>query len=115
MEVVKTILGGVVDLTENLVRAFNDPNLFELEEDEEYGEKVYYAWSTGGKLEFPIEDVLITDGGRCNWDAIDYVEKHGNMWIHAGEKDSFGWLTGVIEPRKLPEWTNGIKVEIVYG
>ena len=112
MEVCNTILGEVVDLTENIVRAFKDPGLFELSEDE-YGRKVY--WTSSDKLEFPIEEVLITNGGRCNWDSINYVEKQADVWIHAGEKDSFGWLTGVIEPNKLPEWTNGIKVEIVYG
>lgn len=109
MEVCKG-LGGVVDLTENLIRAFNDPELFE--QDEETGD--YYTWSD--KLEFPIEKYLITGDGRCNWDAINYVSKHGNFYIHAGDRDSFGWLTGVIEPKKdPPEWTKGKRICIVYG
>lgn len=109
MEVCKGI-GGVVDLTENLIRAFKDPSLFRLDNEDD----TYYAGSD--ELEFPIESELITGDGRCNWDAINYVSKYGNFYIHAGERDSFGWLTGVIEPKKeLPEWTNGKRICIVYG
>lgn len=111
MEVCKG-LGGVVDLAENLVRAFNDPDLFELEKDE-YGRESY--WTDSGHLPFPIEDELINGEGRCNWDAIFYVETHANVRIHSGEEDSFGWLTAVITPKKKPEWTNGKSVNILYG
>lgn len=66
MEVCKG-LGGVVDLTENLTRAFNDPELFE--QDEETGD--YYTWSS--ELEFPIEEELITgDGDATGTRSIMY-------------------------------------------
>ena len=107
MEVVHGI-GGVVDLTENLIRAFKDPNLFEADENGDF-------WAYDTELEFPIDDVLITGGGRCNWEAMSYVQKNGDFRIYAGDRDSFGWLTGVIEPITRPEWTNGKRARIVYG
>ena len=108
MEVVKGI-GGVVDLAENIKRAFDDPKFFEKDEDGNY-------WTDSSKLDFPIEKELIISGtGRNNWDAIGYVCRAAKCSIHAGEKDSFGWLSGVIEPLTLPKWTNGNNVCIVYG
>lgn len=110
MEVVHGI-GGVVDLAENIVRAFKDPSLFQKYEDSED----YYACDY--ELPFPICNELIDFNqiGNCNWDAIKYVENAANVHIYAGDKDSFGWLTGVIEPNKKPEWANGKSVCIIYG
>lgn len=70
-------------------------------------------WKEGDNLwedevNYPISDLLVTDAGRCNWDAIDYIEKNGNFFIHRGDGDSCGWLTGVILDRKTGR-------EIVYG
>lgn len=50
-------------------------------------------------------ETLITSNGQCHWDNIDKVKKAG-FNVFAGEKDSFGWLTGCISTKK------GI---IVYG
>ena len=50
---------------------------------------------------------LITNGGLCNWDNINFLRSHGYS-VFAGEKDGFGWLTGCI--RKY----NDSRV-IVYG
>ena len=106
-------IGGVVDLAENITRAFQDPSLFQ-KFDEGCGHG-YYACDYD--LPFEIDKYLIdfNQYGNCNWDAIDYVKKTANVKIYAGEKDSFGWLTGVIEPTKYPEWTNGESVRIIYG
>ena len=100
--------GGVIDLTENLIRAFKAPSLFVKDDNGDF-------WTYDTKLNFEIDDILITNGGQCNWEAMEYVMKNGNFRIYAGEKDSFGWLTGVIEPLEKPEWTNGRRVRIVYG
>lgn len=49
---------------------------------------------------------LINDNGSCNWSNIELLKSNGYK-VYAGEKDSFGWLTGVIE--------NGNGQRIVYG
>lgn len=110
MEVVHGI-GGVVDLAENIFRAFKDPSLFQKFDDSDD----YYAASYD--LPFKVDKYLIdfNQPGNCNWDAIKYVSEHANVKIYAGEKDSFGWLSGVIEPKERPEWTNGKSVCIIYG
>lgn len=105
--------GGVVDLAENIVRAFKDPELFRQYEPD-CGDGYYVA---SYDLPFEIDDYLIDFNqiSNCNWDAIEYVKKHADVRIYAGDKDSFGWLVGVIEPNKKPEWANGKSVCIVYG
>lgn len=105
-------LGGVVDLAENIIRAFKDPDLFQTDEDGNYYVSEYNL-PFGNDIDRELID--FSRISNCNWDAIDYVKKHANVRIYAGEKDSFGWLTGVIEPIKYPEWTNGKTVCIIYG
>ena len=39
---------------------------------------------------------LITSYGGCNWAAIKKLEAAGYD-VYAGEKDSFGWLTGCVQ------------------
>lgn len=48
---------------------------------------------------------LFTDSGDCNWENIRKLQKKG-YHVYAGDKDSFGWLTGCIQ--------KGDKV-LVYG
>ena len=50
-------------------------------------------------------DLLIDHEGRCIWSLHDELTNAG-FPVFAGEKDSFGWLTGCIQT------TKGI---IVYG
>lgn len=50
-------------------------------------------------------EFFITDDGRCNFPNMKVAEQAG-FRVFAGEKDSFGWLTGCIQTNK------GI---IVYG
>jgi hypothetical protein len=51
------------------------------------------------------DSVLITTEGRCDWANIQMLEAAG-FRVHAGEQDSFGWLTGVIKTKAG---------DIVYG
>ena len=113
MEVVHNGMGGVIDLAENIIRAFKDPSLFK-EYEPGCGHGYYVA---SYDLPFEIDKYLIdfNQFSNCNWDAINYVKEHADVRIYAGDKDSFGWLVGVIAPNKLPEWTKGKSVEIVYG
>jgi hypothetical protein len=54
----------------------------------------------------PLQDIaesfacgeLITNGGGCNWDNINLLRNNGYD-VYAGEKDSFGWLTGCIQKK----------------
>lgn len=41
------------------------------------------------------DEYLITNGGHCNWDNICILRDEGYS-VFAGEKDSFGWLTGCV-------------------
>lgn len=50
-------------------------------------------------------EYLINEQGHCNWDNMDILDDIG-INVFAGEKDSYGWLTGCIRLK------NGI---IVYG
>ena len=50
-------------------------------------------------------DLLIDGSGHCNWDAIDELKSRG-FYVGPGEKDRFGWLTGIVGTSKG---------DIVYG
>ena len=51
------------------------------------------------KLVEIADQALISDTGRCNWDAIQIVKQHGYM-VFAGEQDRWGWLSGCIQTKK---------------
>jgi hypothetical protein len=44
-------------------------------------------------------DLLINDEGRCIWDLHNELSNAG-FPVFAGERDSFGWLTGCIQTSK---------------
>ena len=50
-------------------------------------------------------ELLINDSGKCDWKNIEILNKNG-YYVGPGERDSFGWLTGVV-------YTD--KGSIVYG
>jgi hypothetical protein len=50
---------------------------------------------------------LITKFGGCNWDNINILRNNGYL-VFAGEKDSFGWLTGCVKKK-------GDRRVLVYG
>lgn len=41
-------------------------------------------------------EYLITNDGLCNWGNIRILRSNGYR-VFAGEKDSFGWLTGCVQ------------------
>lgn len=43
--------------------------------------------------------LLIGSQGSCNWTNINILRKAGYR-VYAGDKDSFGWLVGVIPTKK---------------
>jgi len=52
-----------------------------------------------GDLDYNLEDLLIdiSQPMNCNWSVINVLCEKG--WeVFAGDKDSFGWLVGIIEP-----------------
>lgn len=42
------------------------------------------------------DEYLITNDGQCNWNNIVILQNNGYD-VFAGEKDSFGWLTGCVQ------------------
>lgn len=42
------------------------------------------------------DEYLITNDGQCNWNNIVTLQNNGYD-VFAGEKDSFGWLTGCVQ------------------
>jgi len=73
-------------------------NTFDTDTRFKCGRNGYFMWAS--KLNYKVSELLIRGNGKCDWDSISYVEKNGEFSIHSGERDSFGWLTGVIEDKK---------------
>lgn len=44
--------------------------------------------------------LFVTEDGMPNFDAIDYLYKKHGYAIMPGERDRFGWVTGVILTKK---------------
>ena len=93
-EEVQKLLNSLKEL-ENTV----DPIFYELDED---GKCTKYIDTSKSDLTDNIvinaNIALITFGGGCNLDAIKTLREHGYR-VFAGEKDSFGWLTGCIQTK----------------
>lgn len=80
-------------LIEELERIWRDDTLL-LRTDK--GSKRYFNTKKVNTVETLACNVLIFDNGGCNWENINKLRSLG--WhVYAGERDSFGWLTGVIE------------------
>lgn len=95
-------LGGTKNMEETkltiemLVRALlelTDEDFCEPDEET----SIRYAKSTPAveECEEMANALLISMGGRCNWGNIRKLGEYG-FGVYAGEKDSFGWLTGCI-------------------
>lgn len=59
------------------------------------------------KVEGLCNEYLIGSNGGCNWDNITILRNNGYN-VFAGERDSFGWLTGCVQKQ-------GDKRIMVYG
>jgi len=46
------------------------------------------------------EQVLITDEGTPDFDAIDRLYREHGYFVFPGERDRFGWVTGCIQTKK---------------
>ena len=51
------------------------------------------------ELDELVHATFITQGGGTNFAAIHEIAKHGYT-VSCGEKDSFGWLSGVLHTKK---------------
>ena len=92
---------------ENLNETFKSDKRFK---QDKYDDKHYFMWESKLNYVHPSE-LFITHGGKCDWDTIRYVINKAEVNIHAGERDGFGWLTGVID-KKMPD---GAIKSIIYG
>jgi hypothetical protein len=54
------------------------------------------AWKNKGEVGDIATNVLVTPYGKCNWMNIRTLRDKGYD-VYPGERDSFGWLSGVIE------------------
>lgn len=88
------------DFIKKLNNTFETDNRFK---QSKYDKSHYFMWES--KLDYihPSE-LLITARGECDWPVISYIERGADVNVHAGEKDSFGWLTGCID-KKMPDGT----------
>ena len=82
-----------------LEKLFATPDIFK----ECEGEYYHFADNNHPLVDLAEEyacGYLITDGGACNWENIMKL-RSGGYEVFAGDKDSFGWLTGCIAKDKL--------------
>lgn len=93
----------LLKILEELYSAQNNSEVYEGDD------RAYFKTGdvTKEKAEGLCNDLLITENGACNWDNINLLRSNGYS-VFAGERDSFGWLTGCV--RK-----NGDSRILVYG
>lgn len=79
-----------------LRETFDDPNNFE-EIDEDGWKSEWYTTGVPGKLGIAADlyNWLECSSTRPSNDMIRKFAEHGYR-VHPGERDSFGWLTGVV-------------------
>lgn len=104
------------ELVSNLEKTFKDVNNFQQDE-----ENPNCYWTCDTEVDYPIDRYLIdfNEIGNVNWDSVEYLKQRG--WkVYAGERDSFGWLTGIIEPIEITREVLGLtdktkKYIMVFG
>lgn len=80
------------ELISNLDDTFSDVGNFEREG--------FRDIMCSNEVDYDVDDLLITDAGRPNYENMRYIEKNSNYMIHPEEQDAFGWLIGCIEQVK---------------
>lgn len=101
LDTLTVLAKGILMLNEDNTECYYDPN-----DDAKY---IVYQdkHSFASFLEGLACELLINSDGSCNYYNMHKLSKEYNIDVYAGEKDSFGWLTGCL---KNP---NGIV--LVYG
>lgn len=65
-----------------------------------------YNDPTIDQIDYTCCSLFILGNGNCNWNNINKIREYGYE-VRAGEEDSFGWLTGILE---FPDGR-----QVVYG
>ena len=66
------------------------------ETDEDDGREYFTGCDIVEKAAELCVENLVTEDGDCDWDNIRILRNNGyRVW--AGEKDSFGWLSGCVQ------------------
>lgn len=65
-----------------------------------------YNDPTIDQIDYTCCSLFILGNGKCNWNNINKIREYGYE-VRAGEEDSFGWLTGILE---FPDGR-----QVVYG
>lgn len=95
-------LGGTKNMEETkptiemLVRALIELTDEDFCEPDETGIRYTKTTPAVEECEEMANALLISAGGRCNWGNIMVLKQEYLFEVYAGEKDSFGWLTGCI-------------------
>ena len=112
----EVLMSDLDELVTNLEKTFkNERNRFTVSE-----ENPNHFWLTDLECDFKICSLLIDFDqiSDVNWGAVKYLKQRGYD-VYAGDRDSCGWLTGVIEPMPVTKELLGIpldkKYAIVYG
>lgn len=85
---------------EELIKALEE--LFDRPDVELEGDSDGFRYFKSGKLVDHVESLccehLISGNGDCDWKNIEILRQNGYS-VFAGEKDSFGWLTGCVRKK----------------
>lgn len=78
-----------------LIRNLQNTILYDTRFKQDRNGNGWFIWES--KLDYPVGALLMRSNGDCDWESIEYIKKVSEFDVHAGERDSSGWLTGVIE------------------
>ena len=73
----------------NIINNYNDTNKFR---------EAFIHYKLKKILDL-ADSLLISGDGHCNWDNIDILKSYG-FYVGPGERDRFGWVTGIIGTSK---------------
>lgn len=87
---------------ENGAMVFNGNIMYDLDDNGNPTENAVLM----DKIEALAQEVLITADGHPDYKSIQDMKKYGYK-VYAGERDSFGWLTGCIQKGNGPIFVFG--------
>ncbi len=90
-------MGDMDKLVELLEELYDGQNNSMVSEEDN---KDYFICNlaTYDEIDYLASKLLITEEGKCNWENINLLKSRGYN-VFAGDKDSFGWLTGCIQKK----------------